>query len=461
MGEPIDAGAAATVYDGQDEKHRWRVAIKVLDPMADHAVAAERFTREIGLIAGFQHPNILPLYDSGEIAGVQYYIMPFTTGKSLGDRLAHDGPLPIDMATRLGIEIADALAYAHQRGVVHRDVKPANILFEGEHVVLADFGAATTPPRLDTAHTGSEGPTGHGGFVGTLSYMAPEQLLGEAVDGRADVYALGAVIFEAIAGRLPVVGRNASELAQKKLSGAHEPLDRVVAGVPDGLRELLDRAMAPRPEDRQMSAAEFQAALEVLRGPGPVLPRRRSSPMATPARRLLLGAAALLGIGGLLWRVLRPATLDPRRVVVAGFTDETRQPDLVPLGDQIEAWITDSLAHLGTLEVISAAVDLPIRRPRGDSGPETSPERLARLARETRAGTVVAGSIFRQDDQLEVSVEVTDARNGELRSAIGPMRGSRADADGMVRLVGGSWSAQWTRCSINAGLAREPTVAER
>ena len=428
LGALIGSGAAATVYEGHDEKHGRRVAIKVLDPLTDPAVTGERFAREIGVVAGLRHPHIMPLYNSGEAEDLRYYIMPFATGESLKDRLMRDGPLPLDQAIRLGVEMIDALGYAHGVGVVHRDVKPGNILIEGDHFVLADFGIAAVAPAHHPL-------TAHGSLIGTLEYMAPEQMLGEAVDGRADLFALASVLYEALSGRLPFAATNPTELARLKLLGPHDPLDQAAPHVPPGLAAVIDHALAADPDRRIGSAAEFQAALREL-------PESVPRPIERP-RQLRraggLGPASLvvvtLGALALWWFVTSP-TLDPRRVVVAGFTNETGHPALDAFGDQIESWISDSLSHLGQIEVITAAVDLPIRRLWTSSEPATQQERLATLAKETRAGTVVTGSFFQTGNRLEVSAEVTDARTGELRWAIGPVAASPGGKDQLAATVG-------------------------
>lgn len=431
LGELIGAGAAATVYEGQDEKHGRRVAIKVLDPMTDPAVTGERFVREIGVVAGLRHPNIMPLYDSGEADGLRYYIMPFVTGESLKDRLTRSGPLPFDQAIRLGLEISDALGYAHGCGVIHRDVKPANIMIEGDHFILADFGIAAVEPTPSLL-------TAHGTFVGTLEYMAPEQMVGGTVDGRADVFALASVLYEALSGRLPFAGASPTDLARRKLLGPHDPLDPVAAQVPPDLVAVIDRGLAADPAERIASAAEFREALGPFQGAAPKSVERPRRPPRQRARRFGPVVAAVVAVATLAsWWWGTHGTLDPRRVVVAGFTNETGHPALDRFGDQIEAWITDSLAHVGKIEVITAAVDLPIRRLWSSTGPTNQPERLASLAKETRAGTVVAGSFFQTADGLEVSVEITDARTGELRWAVGPIARSLIERDRLVAIVGG------------------------
>src|SRR5689334_25189836 len=198
----LGAGGMATVYLAEDLKHRRRVAIKVLRPELGAAVGAERFLREIETTANLRHPHILPLYDSGSAGGLLYYVMPLVEGESLRDRLAREKQLPIDDALRIAREVADALSYAHARGVIHRDIKPENILLEGGHAVVADFGIARA---VSTA--GADRLTETGMAIGTPMYMSPEQAAGDPdLDGRSDLYSLGCVLYEMLGVQAPFTG---------------------------------------------------------------------------------------------------------------------------------------------------------------------------------------------------------------------------------------------------------------
>src|SRR5262245_20561764 len=193
----LGAGGMATVYLARDLKHDRRVAIKVLRPELAAALGHDRFLREITTTASLRHPHILPLYDSGQADGFLFYVMPYVEGESLRDRLRREKQLPVDDALRIVREVADALGYAHARGVVHRDVKPENILLESRHAVIADFGIA----RAISA-AGGESLTGTGLAIGTPAYMSPEQAGGDKqMDGRSDIYALGCVLYELLAGQ--------------------------------------------------------------------------------------------------------------------------------------------------------------------------------------------------------------------------------------------------------------------
>ncbi|MEO7966626.1 MAG: serine/threonine-protein kinase, partial [Gemmatimonadaceae bacterium] len=195
----LGRGGMATVYRARDLRHRRQVAIKVLYPELSAILGPDRFLKEIELTASLHHPHILPLYESGNAAGLLYYVMPAIEGETLRARLTRERHLPIADALRIAREVADALSHAHARGIVHRDVKPENILLQGEHAMVADFGIA-----LAVEHAGGERMTRTGLSPGTPQYMAPEQAMGDRViDARADVYALGAVTYEMLAGEAP------------------------------------------------------------------------------------------------------------------------------------------------------------------------------------------------------------------------------------------------------------------
>ncbi|HZF68167.1 MAG TPA: protein kinase, partial [Gemmatirosa sp.] len=252
-------GGMATVYLAHDLRHGRRVAIKVLREDLVAAVGAERFLAEIRVTASLQHPNILPLFDSGSEQGLLWYVMPFVEGETLRALLARQGPLPVDVALRLAGEMADALEHAHRRGVVHRDVKPENVLLQAGHALVADFGIA-----LALEQAGGERLTSTGLTLGTPQYMAPEQAAGErTLDARVDVYALGAVLHEMLAGEPPFAAGSRQELMRRML---HEPPPALTArraDVTPTLDAAVRRALAKRPHERFPSAAAFAAALTV------------------------------------------------------------------------------------------------------------------------------------------------------------------------------------------------------
>jgi serine/threonine-protein kinase len=257
----LGEGGMATVYLAEDQKHQRKVAVKVMRPELSATLGADRFLREVQIAAKLSHPHILPLYDSGESDGLLYYVMPNVEGETLKDRLARDGALTADEALRYGREVADALAYAHARGVVHRDIKPANILLSNGHALVADFGIARA---LDSG--GGEALTKTGLAVGTPQYMAPEQATGEKeVDGRADVYATGAVLYEMLAGEPPFTGPNARAVLTRSLTETPRALTSVRAGLVPSFDTLVQKALAKSPMDRYASAETLGTALDQVR----------------------------------------------------------------------------------------------------------------------------------------------------------------------------------------------------
>jgi eukaryotic-like serine/threonine-protein kinase len=253
----IAQGGMATVFLARDLRHGRRVAIKVLRQELAAAVGAERFLAEIRVTASLQHPHILPLFESGSVDGLLWYAMPFVEGETLRARLQREGRLAVAEAVRLAREVADALDYAHARGIVHRDVKPENVLLQDGHALVADFGIA-----LALEEAGGERITRTGFALGTPQYMAPEQAAGErALDARVDVYALGAVLHEMIAGEPPFAAPTRQAVVHRLMKEPPAPLAQRRPDVAPFVDAAVRRALAKRPGDRFASAAAFAAAL--------------------------------------------------------------------------------------------------------------------------------------------------------------------------------------------------------
>ena len=254
----LGAGGMATVYLAHDHKHDRKVAIKVLRPELAAVLGAERFLQEIKVTANLHHPHILELYDSGDADGALYYMMPYVEGESLRDRLNRDKQLPIDDAMAVAREVADALSFAHSRGVVHRDIKPENILLEAGHAVIADFGIARA-----VSVAGGERLTETGLALGTPAYMSPEQAAGTGdLDGRSDVYALGCVLYEMLAGQPPFTGVTAESLIHQHVTVEAPPVTNTRPSVQPAVSSAIAKALAKTPADRFATANEFAQALE-------------------------------------------------------------------------------------------------------------------------------------------------------------------------------------------------------
>ena len=267
----LGTGGFGTVYLAEDLRHGRKVAIKVLHPDAAASAGAERFLREIRIAASLQHPNILGLIDSGATDGLFYYVMPYVEGSTLRIRLARDGELAIDESVRLLREVAEALAHAHERGVVHRDVKPENVLFMAGHALLADFGVA----KALADPTSAADVTEAGMAIGSPGYMAPETAAGETSDHRADVYAFGVLAYEVLGGQHPFAGLGPAQMVLAHLTREAPPLRQLRPNVPAELEALVMRCLAKNPGERWQSATEVARRLDLvlMSGDGPTANR--------------------------------------------------------------------------------------------------------------------------------------------------------------------------------------------
>ncbi|MEO5568437.1 MAG: protein kinase [Gemmatimonadaceae bacterium] len=287
----IGSGGMALVFLARDVKHHRPVALKVLRPEVGGAVGASRFLREIEIAARLSHPHILPLHDSGETNGLTYYVMPFVDGETLRTRLAREHQLPIHEALRIANDVAGALAYAHASGVLHRDIKPENILLSAGHALVADFGIARA---LSAA--GGDKLTGTGVAVGTVYYMSPEQAFGsEAVDGRSDIYSLGTVLFEMLAGRGPFVGKNAQAVLAQIVTANAPAVGETREGIPPGVERIVQRMLAIDPNDRFATAADLATAISAVTT-GPTSATVSAPHPSRRSRNLRIGVAAATAI---------------------------------------------------------------------------------------------------------------------------------------------------------------------
>jgi serine/threonine-protein kinase len=322
----LGRGGMATVYLAHDIKHDRKVAIKVLDPELGAVLGAERFLSEIKVTANLQHPNLLPLFDSGEANGLLYYVMPFVEGETLRARLERDKQLSIESAVGIAVAVAYALAYAHERGIVHRDLKPENILFQAKQPVVADFGIA-----LAVSNAGGQRVTQTGVSVGTPQYMSPEQAIGDrSVDARADIYALGAVLYEMLTGAPPHTGASAQAVIAKLLTEEPQSVSVVRRNVPPHVDAAVRRALEKLPADRFETAKDFAVALTnplayVQQPVAAEVSRRRS--VAARARDGAIAVIAVAGTAGTVYF----ATRHPPPPVVGHFNVEL--PDSVHISD--------------------------------------------------------------------------------------------------------------------------------
>jgi serine/threonine-protein kinase len=258
-------GGMATVYLAEDRVRGCPVAVKVMGQKIASALGAARFRREIEIVRSMAHPGIVPLYDSGSGGGLLYYVMPYVEGESLHERLQRTGRLGVTEALTLLAEVADALGYAHRRGIVHRDIKPDNILLSGGRALVADFGLARASAAAD-----SQKLTATGVVVGTVYYMSPEQLREDPeLDARGDVYSLGCVLYESLTGEPPFVGTSLNETITRILRAPVPSVRRLNPEVPVALEGIIARSLAKAAADRFGSIEELVHAFrEMTQGSG-------------------------------------------------------------------------------------------------------------------------------------------------------------------------------------------------
>ena len=392
------------------------VVLKLLPPEMVSSVSADRFRQEIRLAARLQHPYIVPLLSAGEATGLLYYTMPFVEGESLRARLARLGELPVRETVRVLRDVAAALSYAHEHGVVHRDIKPDNVLLTGGEALVTDFGVAKA---LSAAATSDQsGLTSLGVALGTPAYMAPEQGAADPhVDHRADLYAWGCLAYECLTGEPPFTGRSPAAMLAAHATIAPEPVERRRAGLPAALVAIVMRCLEKRPADRPQGAAELLPVLEAVATPSggtePTVPSiaaggRRGWGTAG-RRRMAMGAGlAVLAAAGLAFawsrRTVSASTLDPSLLAVAPF-------DVLDL--------TLSLWREGMVDVLSRSLDgaahfrtvspsVVVRRWQGRADRESATS----LGQATGAGLVVFGSLQTGGDSVRVDATLLDARSG-------------------------------------------------
>ncbi|MEE9295442.1 MAG: protein kinase, partial [Phycisphaerae bacterium] len=403
----LGAGGMAIVYLAEDLKHGRKVAVKVLRPEFASAMGSDRFLREIAITAQLSHPHILPLLDSGHADGFLFYVMPYVDGESLRDLLNRKKQLPVDETLRLTTEIADALGSAHRRGVIHRDVKPENILLEEGHAVVADFGIA----RAMSA-AGGDRLTVTGLAVGTPAYMSPEQMSGEShVDERSDIYGLGCVVYEMLAGEHPFTGATMQAVLARKATGEVPKLRTVRSGVPASVENAIMKSLASVPSERFASAPEFAAAL-ATKHPSTASRNRKFTVLVIAG----VLAIVILGFFGVLPGTIRPAAAaffaESDRVVVAEFENDTDQP---ALGLAIREAVTTDLEQSEYVNVVERPeINDVLQRMRLPDTTRFDLEVAREVARRQGYPAVVVGGISPVGAGYQLSVQIVEVSTGEV-----------------------------------------------
>ena len=411
----LGRGGMSIVYLARDLRHDRLVAVKILRP--DVPAGAERSVREIKMISLLVHPNIVPLFDSGAVDGFPFFVMPYIEGESLRQRLQREGRLEIGDAVRIGGEIGEGLEFAHGNDILHRDIKPENILLQAGHAVVADFGVARA--LSVTGEKASDRLTEQGLVIGTAEYMSPEQASGDRdADGRTDVYSLGCVLYEMLTGGPPFTGGSPREVFARRFRESPRPVREVRPEVPPHLEAVVERAIAADPADRFATTTDFLVALRLPEGalPSVAQPARRRHRLRWPVGMLSAGAFVALAIQG-----TGQPQLDSRRIVVARLSNETGDSSLSYLSPVATGRLTATLAGTPGIVVVTSATTPSRLAPGRQLDSLDEPERLHVLAQETAAGTVVSGSYFRSGDRISFQAEITDANDGTLLDAVGPV----------------------------------------
>ena len=370
----LGRGGMATVYLARDVRHDRAVALKVLAPELAAAIGRERFHREVRIAAGLQHPHILPVFDSGDAGELTWYAMPFVEGESLRDLLQRERTLSVERALAVARQVADALDYAHARGVIHRDIKPENILLSRGHAMVADFGIARS-----AAGDGAPALTGTGLAIGTPAYMSPEQATGEReVDGRTDVYSLGCVLYEMLVGEPPYTGPTPFAILTKRMTDPVPSPRRLRPDLPREVDSAVTRALALDAADRFATAAAFVDALGS--------PATSPLPLAKPGRGRLFA-----GTGALALALILVATYSRLRVSTAEANPIVSVIPFRNLGEAGDEYFAEGL----TEEIAARLARLPrlaVRRAgrRGVAGDERAP---AVAARDAGAAYVLTGTV--------------------------------------------------------------------
>jgi len=421
--EKLGAGGMGEVYRARDEQLQRDVALKVLSPDAlPDQTARARLLQEARAASALNHPHICTIHEVGEAGGQTYIVMERVEGRPLKD-LIPAGGFPAESVLRYGAQIADALAHAHERGIVHRDLKSLNVVVTpAGHVKVLDFGLAKrlSGSELDEATRSQKSLTAAGAIVGTMTYMAPEVLRGEAADARSDIWALGVVLYEMAAGQMPFRGQTGFELSSAIL---REPPAALPAAVLSGLRAIIQRCLAKETGQRYQHAGEIRAVLEAMEptGSGAALAPPKQSAAAAPSpgagragqRGLWLGGAAALAglmvvgfamnIGGLRGRLAGPAPRGQiQSLAVLPLSNFSKDPEQEYFADGMTEELITDLAKIGALKVISRTSVMQYKGTK-----KTVPE----IARELNVDEVIEGSVQRSGDRVRITAQLIDARN--------------------------------------------------
>ena len=426
----LRGGGQSRLFAAVETSLERHVAIKVLPPDLTAAINVERFHRETHLVANLQHPHIVPLLTAGTAGGLLYYTMPLVEGESLRERIAREGTLPIADVIRILLEIADALAYASSHGVLHRDVKPGNVLLAAGHALVTDFGVAKA-----VAASGADRPerptlTELGVALGTPVYMAPEQgAADQHIDHRADIYALGVVGYEMLTGQPPFTG-TVSQILLAHATQPPVPVTQRRVDVTEPLAALIMQCLEKEPGNRPQTVVQVRDALDSMLTSRSGAPARVTSSRARTRRsRVLLGAAsmavAVLASTFAYRAYSSRADLDPHRVIVAAFQNRSQDPTLDQLTTMAADWIMRGMTEAGVADAVPATLK---RDANGKVVAEDlEPVALARQARVLGGQRIVSGAFYVTGDSLQFHAQIVDATDGTVLVSVPPATASRTE----------------------------------
>lgn len=425
----LGGGGMSRVFVAQDRALGRQVVVKVLKEDTAAGVSFDRFRREIQLAAKLQHPHIVPLLSSGEVAGMPYFTMPFIEGESLRARLAREGELPVNEAVRILRHVAAALSYAHKHGVVHRDIKPDNVMLTEDFALVTDFGVAKAVSESSQGDATSSSLTGHGLALGTPAYMSPEQAVADpTVDHRADVYSWGIMAYEMLTGWPPFSGKSPQATLAAQAVEAPDPIQRKRPGLPPALADLVMRCLQKRPADRPQNVAEILHDLNAIATP-------TGGTLATGAVASILGAGAtaamdaatpkprnaLFAVGGVLVVALLAA-------VAYGLKNRTEKPASASSSGELSSIAVLPLDNVGgdtateyfsegmTDELANALGKLPGLRVASRTSAYAYKGRkdasVADIGEKLHVQALLVGSVRRAGDRLRVTAQLTNVSDG-------------------------------------------------
>lgn len=428
----IGRGGMAVVFLALDKRYDRNVALKVLRPELVGVVGAGRFLREISVVAHLEHPHIVSLYDSGEVAGLPYYIMSYVEGESLESLLQREKQLPIDQAVEIACQVAAALHYAHDRGVIHRDIKPQNVLLTHGQALVADFGVALAFAGADTEHL-----TATGMAVGSPEYMSPEQGAGSnELDRRSDIYSLGCMLYELLIGQPPFTGRTPQAVIARHSMAPVPDLRIVRSTIPPDMERVVKKALAKVPADRFRTAAEFAEALRRSlesppSSPGPLrLERPTVRRMAIALAALMLVAVAAL----LSWAMQDSRRSRPtgRLVAVLPFHLSGTVDSSVITPAAVVTLLSGRLSGTDVMEGIDPELVLRRVREQGGRGQQLSERDALAIARKLGADAALLGRIHGTTSRLVVSGSLISVRDGRTLHRVDGISGPADSVESLL-----------------------------